>query len=109
MQVAHNVHIGANTAIAGCVGIAGSTRIGRNCAIAGGAGLLGHLEIVDGVTVTAMSMVTKSILEPGVYSSGTPLEENKKWHKNFVRFKRLDEMARRISQLEIELKNIKGD
>ncbi len=109
VQIAHNVNIGANTAIAGCVGIAGSTRIGKNCAIAGGVGLLGHLEIVDGVTVTAMSMVTKSITKSGVYSSGTPLEDNKQWHKNFVRFKQLDEMTRRVRQLEKELKSIKED
>lgn len=109
VQIAHNVHVGANTAIAGCVGIAGSTRIGENCAIAGGVGLLGHLEIVDGVTVTAMSMVTKSIMTPGVYSSGTPLEDNKQWHKNFVRFKQLDDMARRVRQLEKQLKSIKED
>ena len=100
IQVAHNVHIGENTAIAACTGIAGSTRIGKNCAIAGGVGILGHLEIVDGVTVTAMSLVTRSIKRPGVYSSGTPLEENRHWHRNYARFKQLDDMARRIKELE---------
>jgi len=100
IQVAHNVHIGENTAIAACTGIAGSARIGRNCAIAGGVGILGHLEITDGVTVTAMSLVTRSITRPGVYSSGTPLEENRRWHRNYARFKQLDDMARRIRELE---------
>ena len=100
IQVAHNVHIGAHTAIAGCVGIAGSAHIGKNCAIGGGAVVLGHLEIVDGVQITAMSLVTKSIKEPGTYSSGTPLQPNDLWHKNFARFRRLDEMARKLRALE---------
>lgn len=107
IQVAHNVHIGAHTAVAGCVGIAGSAKIGRHCAIGGGAGILGHLEIVDGVTITPMSFVTKSIKTPGVYSSGVPLEPSEQWQKNFVRFKQLDDMARRIKQLEKELQTLK--
>ena len=100
IQIAHNVHIGENTAIAGCVGIAGSSTIGKSCAIGGGAGILGHLSIADHVHITATSLVTKSITEAGVYSSGTPLQENGQWHKNFVRFKQLDKMARRLSELE---------
>ncbi len=104
IQIAHNVHIGENTAIAGCVGIAGSTTIGRNCAIGGGAGILGHLSITDQVHITATSLVTKSISKPGVYSSGTPLQENALWHKNFVRFKQLDSMARRLTELQAQLK-----
>lgn len=100
IQIAHNVRIGENTAIAGCVGIAGSTTIGKHCAIGGGSGILGHLSIADYVHITATSLVTKSITDPGVYSSGTPLQENAQWHKNFVRFKQLDKMARRITELE---------
>lgn len=107
IQVAHNVRVGAHTAMAGCVGVAGSAVIGRHCAIGGGAGIIGHLEITDGVTITAMSMVTKSIKQPGVYSSGTPLEPSDLWHKNAVRFKQLDEMARRLKQLEKELQVLK--
>lgn len=100
VQIAHNVRIGAHTAIAGCAGIAGSAKIGRHCAIAGGVGIAGHLEIADGVQITAMALVTKSISEPGVYSSGTPLQPNDQWHKNFARFRKLDEMARRLRALE---------
>lgn len=100
IQVAHNVHIGAHTAIAGCVGIAGSAKIGKFCAIGGGAGIIGHLEIADHVQVTAMSLVTNSITEPGVYSSGTPLQPNQQWHRNYVRFRQLDDMAKRLRQLE---------
>jgi UDP-3-O-[3-hydroxymyristoyl] glucosamine N-acyltransferase len=105
IQVAHNVHIGAHTAIAGCVGIAGSTKIGRCCGIGGGVGITGHLEITDNVQVTAMSLVTQSITEPGVYSSGTPLQANSKWHRNFVRFGQLDDMAKRLKKIEKKLIN----
>ena len=100
IQIAHNVRIGENTAIAGCVGIAGSSTIGKHCAIGGGSGILGHLTIADHVHITATSLVTKSINESGVYSSGTPLQENAQWHKNFIRFKQLDKMARRLTALE---------
>ena len=100
IQIAHNVRIGENTAIAGCVGIAGSTTIGKHCAIGGGSGILGHLSIADHVHITATSLVTKTISKAGVYSSGTPLQENAQWHKNFARFKQLDSMARRITELE---------
>ncbi len=103
IQVGHNVHIGAHTAIAGCVGIAGSARIGRHCAIGGGAGILGHLELVDHVQVTAMSLVTKSVKQSGVYSSGMPAQSNPVWHRNFARFRQLDEMAHRIRELERRL------
>lgn len=107
IQVAHNVQIGDHTAIAGCVGIAGSAKIGRHCGIGGGAGILGHLEITDGVQVTAMSLVTKSIKESGIYSSGTSVEPSKLWHRNYARFGQLDEMARRIKRLEQRLEKNK--
>jgi UDP-3-O-[3-hydroxymyristoyl] glucosamine N-acyltransferase len=103
IQVAHNVHIGAHTAIAGCVGISGSARIGRHCMIGGGAGIVGHLEIADNVTVTGMTMVTRSITSPGVYSSGIPAQENSDWNKNYARLKKLDQLARRLQALERRL------
>lgn len=102
IQVAHNVTIGAHTAMAGCSAVAGSARIGRHCLIGGGAGVLGHLEIADGVTITAMSLVTHSIRAPGEYSSGVPLQENTPWRRNAARFKHLDEIARRVAALEKE-------
>ncbi|MFT5218195.1 MAG: UDP-3-O-[3-hydroxymyristoyl] glucosamine N-acyltransferase [Planctomycetota bacterium] len=99
IQVAHNVRIGAHTAIAACVGIAGSAIIGRHCKISGAAVVLGHLTIADHVTITAMSLVTKSIKQAGVYSSGTPLLENSQWHKSNVRYKSLDKLARMVADL----------
>ena len=100
IQIAHNVHIGAHTALAGCAAVAGSARIGRHCLIGGGAGVLGHLEVCDRVTITAMTLVTHSIREPGEYSSGTPLQNNRDWRRNAVRLKQLDTLARRIAALE---------
>ncbi len=95
IQIGHNVHIGAHTAMAGCSAAAGSAKIGRYCMIGGAAGVLGHLELCDNVIITAMSLVTHSITEPGEYSSGTPLMPNRQWRRNAVRFKQLDALARR--------------
>lgn len=95
IQVGHNARIGAHTALAGCAAVAGSAKIGRYCLIGGGAGVLGHLEVCDRVVVTAMSLVTHSIREPGEYSSGTPLMPNRAWRKSAARFKQLDRLFRR--------------
>lgn len=100
IQVGHNVNIGENTAIAACTAIAGSTRIGKNCTIAGAVGIAGHLTIADGTHITAMTLVSKSILQPGVYSSGTAMEPNQQWKRNVVRFRQLDELSRRVKCLE---------
>lgn len=100
VQIAHNVVIGDNTGIAGCAAISGSTRVGSNCTIAGGAGLVGHIEIADGVHITGMTMVTKSITTRGSWSSGTPMMHTKEWRKSAVRFSQLDDLARRIAALE---------
>jgi len=100
IQVAHNVRIGAHTAIAACTAIAGSASIGRYCKIAGGVGILGHLKISEHVTITAMSMVIKDIKTPGVYSSGIPVTENALWRRNTVRFKSLDKLAQAVAKLD---------
>lgn len=104
IQIAHNVEIGDGTAIAGCTGIAGSTRIGKHCTIAGAVGIAGHLEIADKVHITMRSAITKSITEPGSYSSGTAMSTTAEWRKNAARFRQLDEMARKIRRLEQQLK-----
>lgn len=108
VQVAHNVRIGQGTVIAGCTAVAGSTRIGRGCMIAGGVGIAGHLEITDGVVVTAMTLVSRSIREPGVYSGSLPMDDGVRWKKNSARFRKLDELARRVRQLERVLSD-RGD
>lgn len=103
IQIGHNVQIGAHSAIAGCTGISGSTKIGKYCRIGGGSGIAGHIEIADKVVVTGMSMVTNSITEAGIYSSGTGLQDNRSWQKNAVRFRRLDDMSRQLKVLEKRL------
>src|SRR5690554_5252714 len=100
VQIGHNVQIGDHSALAGCVGIAGSTKVGKHCMLGGGVGLSGHLTLCDGVQVTGMSLVTNSISEPGVYSSGTGAMKNAQWRKNAVRFKQLDDIAKRLVRLE---------
>ena len=97
IQIGHNVRIGAHTAMAGCVAVAGSTRIGRYCLIGGGVGMVGHITLCDRVMVTAMTLVTHSITEPGEYSSGTPIQRNRDWRRNAARFKQLDRLARKIA------------
>ena len=98
VHVAHNVTIGENTAIAACTGIAGSASIGKNCTIGGGSGINGHIDIVDDVHIHGMTMVTKSIMEPGMYASGTTVEPAKTWRKNQARFKELDELAKIVKK-----------
>ena len=108
VQVAHNVEIGQGTAIAGCVGIAGSAKIGRCCSIGGGAGIAGHLSIADNTTVLGMTLINKSIKQPGQYASGTGMQPAADWRKSAVRFTQLDRMAGKIKALEKEIKTIKS-
>ncbi len=103
IHIAHNVHIGEDTAIAACVGIAGSTHIGKRCTLAGQVGVVGHIEITDDVHITGAAVVSHTIREPGTYSSGTPLEAYSSWLKNAVRMRQLDDMARRLKKLEQQL------
>jgi len=105
IQIAHNVIIGENTAMAACSVIAGSTVIGKNCTIAGLVGINGHINIADNCVFTAMAMVTKSVTNSGVYSSGTPATTNKEWNKTNARVKRLDSLTKRVKELETLIKN----
>jgi UDP-3-O-[3-hydroxymyristoyl] glucosamine N-acyltransferase len=88
IQVGHNCVIGEHTVIAGCVGIAGSVRIGKRCRIGGKAGITGHLEICDGTTISAMTLVTKSIRKPGTYTSVAPMMPHEEWLKWAARIRR---------------------
>lgn len=109
VQIAHNARIGAHTAIAGCAGIAGSVQIGKRCRIGGGAGLVGHIKVTDGVTITPMSLVTRSIDRPGVYTSGTVLQTSQRWKRSALRFCELEEMNRRLRLLERQLRRVATD
>lgn len=105
LHIAHNVVIGKHTALAGQIGISGSTTIGAHCMAGGQCGFAGHIEIADGCVFTGQAMVTKSITEPGVYSSGQPAISNKEWRKMNVRMRQLDEMARKLKDLEKQIGN----
>ena len=100
IQIAHNVRIGEGCALAGCVGIAGSTTLGKHCTVAGGAGIAGHLTIADGVHISAMTLISKSITEKGAYSSGTAQMPMAEWRRSATRFRQLDSMAKRLQQIE---------
>ncbi len=104
IQIAHNCRIGRNTAIAGCVGMAGSTIIGANCTVGGQAGFVGHLTLVDGVHISARTMVSRSILKPGRYSGAFPMDEHHAWEKNAATLRQLASLRDRIKALEAQAK-----
>ena len=106
IQIAHNVQVGDHTAMAACVGISGSTRIGQHCTIAGGVGMVGHIEVCDHAFVTGMTMVTRSITEPGAYSSGTAMQAAADWKKSAARLRQLDQLFKRVQQLEKQLAEV---
>lgn len=103
IQIAHNVHIGTRTAMAGCSAVAGSTRIGARCTVGGGAGILGHLTIADDVHISAQSTVSRSISQPGVYTGFFPLDDNRAWEKNAVTLRQLYQLRERVRALEKHL------
>jgi UDP-3-O-[3-hydroxymyristoyl] glucosamine N-acyltransferase len=100
VQIGHNVHVGAHTAMAGCAGVAGSARIGAHCTVGGGAVVLGHLELADGVHVSAASVVMRSIRQPGQYSGVFPIDDNASWEKNAATLRQLHRLRDRIKSLE---------
>jgi UDP-3-O-[3-hydroxymyristoyl] glucosamine N-acyltransferase len=100
IQIAHNVHIGAHTAMAGCVGVAGSARIGKHCTFGGAAMILGHLEIGDHVHISAASVVMSSLLKPGQYSGVFPIDDNGSWEKNAATLRQLHTLRSRLRALE---------
>ncbi len=102
-QIAHNVHIGTGTAIAGGVIMAGSLKVGRYCLIGGASTINGHMEICDGVTITGMSMVIRPITEKGTYSSGIPIQPNKQWRKTATLAMNIDEINKRLKSVEKRL------
>ncbi len=109
IQVAHNVRIGAHTAIAGCVGIAGSANIGKYCRIGGSAGILGHLQIADNVEIASFTLIGKSITEPGSYAGIYPFSKNDEWRSNAVHLRHLGDLVKRVKALEKEIESLKGE
>ena len=99
-MIAHNVHVGAHTALAGQTGIAGSTTIGKRCMFAGNTGAVGHITICDDVVVLGKAMVTKDITEPGAYSGMFGAEPARAWAKHVGRVRRLESLQKRVRKLE---------
>lgn len=104
IQIGHNVRVGRNTAMAGCVGVAGSATIGEHCTVGGGAIVLGHLTLGANVNISAGTLVTKSLLKPGHYTGIFPLDDNASWERNAAALKQLHSLRDRIKTLEKETK-----
>ena len=100
IQIGHNVRIGAHSALAGCVGVAGSAVIGRHCTVGGAGMVLGHLELADHVHISAGSLVTKSIFKPGQYTGVFPIDDNASWEKNAATLRQLHGLRERLRTLE---------
>jgi len=103
VHIGHNCHIGDHVGIAGCVGIAGSVEIGQRCTLAGGVGLIDNIRLGDDVHITAMSLVSASIVTPGTYSSGTSHMPHGQWKRSAIRFRQLDDSVKRLNNLEQKL------
>ena len=106
IQIGHNCRIGANTAMAGCVGVAGSAKIGKNCTFGGAAMVLGHLEIADNVHISSGSMVSRSVLEPGQYTGFYPLAKNAEWEKSAAIVRNLSSLREKMRSLEKQIKQL---
>lgn len=105
VQIGHNVHVGRHSAMAGCVGVAGSARIGERCTFGGGAIVLGHLSVADDVHVSAATVVTHSLKQPGHYTGMFPIDDNARWEKNAATLKQLHRLRERTKALESRLKD----
>lgn len=105
IQIGHNVRVGAHTAMAGCVGVAGSATIGARCQIGGAANILGHLTLADDVHVSVATVVTRSILQPGLYSGSFPFDDNSSWEKNAATLRQLHALRDRVRALEKQAKS----
>ncbi len=104
VQIGHNVEIGKHTVISAQSGVAGSTKVGEYCLIGGGVSIRDNIEVVDNVMLTGRTLVSSAIKKPGSYSSGILVDESKNWRKNALRFKHLDELAKRLIKLEKSVK-----
>ena len=109
IQIGHNCHVGAHTAMAGCVAVAGSAKIGRHCTFGAGAIVLGHLSIADHVHISAATVVSRSIRQAGTYTGMYPFDDNESWAKNTAWVRHLAELADRVRSLERRLKESNDD
>ena len=100
IQIAHNVRIGAHTAIAACAGIAGSAVIGKRVQIGGASGIAGHISVCDDAIISTMTLISRSITKPAFYSGIFPSMENAQWERAAAVVRQLPELRKRIRHLE---------
>jgi UDP-3-O-[3-hydroxymyristoyl] glucosamine N-acyltransferase len=108
VQIAHNVRVGAHTVMAAMSGAAGSTKIGRRCMVGGGVVMVGHLSICDDVLFTFRSVVTRSVTEPGTFGGSLRAMEASKWRRSAARFRQLDALHAKVTDLARQLKLLTG-
>lgn len=106
IQIAHNVEVGENTAMAAQVGISGSTKIGQNCMLGGQVGLGGHIKIGNDVKIGAQSGIISNI-EDGKNLIGSPGIDVKNFFRSSIIFSKLPEMYNTIHKLQTELEELK--
>jgi UDP-3-O-[3-hydroxymyristoyl] glucosamine N-acyltransferase len=100
IQIGHNVRIGDHSALAGCVGVAGSAVIGKHVMIGGAGMIAGHLEIADHVFISGGTLVSHSIKKPGHYTGVFPIDDNAAWEKNAATLRNLHRLRERVRLLE---------
>jgi UDP-3-O-[3-hydroxymyristoyl] glucosamine N-acyltransferase len=98
IQIAHNVQVGDDTIMAGCVAIAGSAVIGKRCQLGGRASVLGHLTIADDVVLNANAFVSQSIKQAGTYSSMIPVQPIRQWRKTVAHLNRLEKLVEKMKK-----------
>jgi UDP-3-O-[3-hydroxymyristoyl] glucosamine N-acyltransferase len=108
IQIGHNCRIGAHTAMAGCVGVAGSANIGSHCTFGGAAMINGHIDIADNVHVTAGTLVPNSIAAPGRYTGFYPIAPNAEWERSAALVRNLAAMREKIKRLERTVRALGG-
>jgi len=108
VQIGHNVQVGDHVAMAGCAGVAGSAVIGAHCTVGGGGMVLGHLTLAEGVHVSAATLVSRSIHQPGLYSGVFPFDDNASWEKNAATLRNLHALRERVRALEKQQNNHDG-
>jgi len=100
IMIAHNCRIGDHTAMAACVGVAGSSTIGKRCSIGGAAMISGHLSIADDVQVSGGTAITSNILQAGRYTGVYPASEHRDWQRNAAVLPQLAQLRKRVRALE---------
>ena len=106
--MAHNVEVGENSALAAQVGVSGSTHLGKNCVVGGQSGFVGHINIADGSKFGGQSGIMGSIKEENKEFMGTPIQPLRQYLVSNARFRHIDEMARKLDQLEKELAELRN-